>query len=84
MMACSSMFSVRMMAFVQKETPPVLIGKVISVIMTVAMCAQPLGNAMYGVLFERCSGFEFVVVQFAGLISLLIAVPGRRLFTKLE
>jgi len=84
MMACSSMFSVRMMAFVQKETPPVLIGKVISVIMTVAMCAQPLGNAMYGVLFERCSGFEFVVVQFAGLISLLIAVPGRHLFTKLE
>lgn len=84
MMTCSSMFSVQMLAFVQKETPEPLIGKVISVIMTVAMCAQPLGNALYGALFEKCDGFEFAVVQFAGLVSLLIAFSARRLFAKLE
>lgn len=84
MMMCSSMFSVQMLAFVQEETPETLIGKVIAVIMTVAMCAQPLGNAMYGMLFERCGGFEFTVVQFAGLISLCIAISARRLFRKLK
>lgn len=78
-MVLSTMFSVQMLSFVQAETPGHLIGKVIAVILTIAMCAQPLGNALYGVLFELCEGFEFVVIWFAGGISLMIALgAGRR------
>ena len=51
--------------------------------MTVAMCAQPLGNAFYGVLFELCRGAEFAVVFFAGAVSLVIAVRSRKIFTNL-
>lgn len=54
--------------------PSNLIGKVIAVILTVSMCAQPLGNALYGVLFELCKGFEYVVVLFSGVVSLVIAI----------
>lgn len=79
-MICSTIFSVLMMSFVQTETPPHLIGKVIAVILTVSMCAQPLGNALYGVLFEVCTGMEFAVVFFSGVISLLIAVCARGIF----
>lgn len=61
------------------ETPQDLIGKVIAVILTISMCAQPVGNAMYGVLFEACKGFEFAVVLFAGVVSLLIAVAAGRI-----
>lgn len=79
MMICSTVFMVQMISFVQTETPQDLIGKVIAVILTVSMCAQPLGNAMYGFLFEACGGFEFAVILFAGAVSLLIAVAAGRI-----
>ena len=55
-MIFSTIFTVQMMSFIQTETPQNLIGKVIAVILTVSMCAQPLGNALYGILFEVCRG----------------------------
>lgn len=79
-MVCSTMFTVQMMSFVQAETPQRLIGKVIAVILTVAMCAQPLGNAFYGVMFEICRGWEAGVILFAGGVSLLIAVGTKNVF----
>lgn len=79
-MVCSTVFTVQMMSFIQTETPSNLIGKVISVILTVAMCAQPLGNAFYGVLFEICRGYEYAVVLFSGIISLMIAIRARHIF----
>ncbi len=82
-MALSTVFTVQVMSVIQRETPEKLLGKVISVIMTVAMCAQPLGNAFYGVLFELCRGAEFAVVFFAGAVSLVIAVRSRKIFTNL-
>lgn len=79
-MTCCTVFTILMMTFYQTVTPPHLLGKVVAVIITVAMCAQPLGNAMYGVLFELCKGFEYAVVLFAGAVSLGIAVVMRKIF----
>lgn len=79
-MLFSTVFTVQMMAFVQTETSQNLIGKVIAVIFTISMCAQPIGNAFYGVLFEICSGFEFAVLLFAGIVSMIIAVSTRNIF----
>lgn len=83
-MTCCTMFTVQMMAFFQMVTPPNLLGKVIAVIMTIAMCAQPFGNAMYGALFEFCKGFEYAVVLFAAVASLAIAVGMRGIFKDFE
>lgn len=79
-MVFSTIFTVQMMSFVQTETPQNLIGKVIAVILTVSMCAQPLGNAFYGILFELCRGYEYAVVFFSGVVSLIIAVSARNIF----
>ena len=79
-MVFSTIFTVQMMSFLQTETPQNLIGKVIAVIFTVAMCAQTLGNALYGVLFEICRGMEYVVVLFSGAASLILAVSTRNVF----
>lgn len=81
-MVCSTIFVVQMMSFIQRETPQNLIGKVIAVILTVSMCAQPLGNALYGILFEVCRGYEYTVVLFSGIISLIIAISTRNIFKK--
>lgn len=82
-MIFSTIFTVQMMSFVQTETPQHLLGKVIAVILTIAMCAQPLGSALYGILFEVCEGVEFGVILFAGGASLLIAVSTRHIFKEL-
>lgn len=84
LMGLSTIFSIQMMSFVQTETPQNLIGKVIAVILTVAMCAQPLGNAMYGVLFDLCKGYEYAVIFFAGIVSLIIALRTKNVFKTIE
>ena len=81
-MVFSTIFTVQMMSFVQLETPQNLIGKVIAVILTVSMCAQPLGNALYGILFEICKGYEYTVVLFSGVVSLIIAINTRNIFKR--
>lgn len=81
-MVFSTIFTVQMMSFFQEETPQNLIGKVIAVILTIAMCAQPSGNAFYGVLFEIFKGLEYLVVLFAGGISLVIAMGTRRILKR--
>ena len=80
-MTFSAMFTVQMMSFMQRETPQNLIGKVIAVVLTVSMCAQPVGNALYGVLFEICEGFEAAVVLFSGAVSLGVAIRARHIFS---
>lgn len=79
-MILSTVFTVQMMSFMQAETPRNLIGKVIALALTIAMCAQPLGNALYGVLFEICEGREYAVVLFSGAVSLVIAVRAGSVF----
>ncbi len=83
-LAFSTIFTIQMLSFIQTETPKNLIGKVISVILTVSMCAQPLGNAFYGVLFEICKGREYIVVLFSGVVSLIIAILAKRILGKLS
>ena len=76
----STIFTVQMMSFMQMETPQELIGKVIAAVLMFSMCAQPLGNALYGVLFDLCEGYEYVVILFAGSVSLVIAVCTKKIF----
>ena len=54
-----------------------------SVILTISMCAQPLGNVLYGVLFERLRGREFVVILLAAAASSVLAVSTKRVFQAL-
>lgn len=65
-MVFATVFSVQVMSFIQAQTPLELVGKVIALVLTVSMCAQPLGNALYGVLFEICQGQEFMVILLGG------------------
>ena len=82
MAVLSTLFSVQMLTLVQAETPSRLIGKVIALIFTLSTCAQPLGNALYGILFDLFSGREYLAILFSGITSLLIAFRAQILFKK--
>lgn len=79
-MVLSTIFTIQMLSFVQSVTPQELTGKVIAVILAGSMCSQPLGNALYGIFFEICKGYEFAVILFAGITSLIVAISSKNIF----
>ena len=81
-MVLSTMLVVRLSAAVQGQTPPELLGKVMAFIMAVSNCASPLGQAVYGVLFERYPAWA--VLMGAACAAGVAAFYSRRVFHRLE
>ena len=82
-MIFSTMFSIQMLAVVQTQTPAHLIGKVIACIMAFIMCAQPAGQMLYGILFEKMSkGTPFIMIG-TGAVSFLIALYAKNILREL-
>lgn len=79
-MALATVFSVQMMAAVQLETPPQLVGKVIALMIALSMCAQPLGQAVYGALFEQFPAGGGAILLAAALLSAGLSLLSRRIF----
>ncbi len=84
LMVCATMFSVQMMVFVQAETPKHLVGKVISVTIAIATCSQPVGQALYGVLFDMMERQPGVIVFATGMIAVIICVASRKIFGEIN
>ncbi|MEG2012323.1 MAG: MFS transporter [Anaerovoracaceae bacterium] len=83
-MALATMFSVQMIATVQKETPSHLIGKVIALMMSLAMCAQPIGQAIYGVVFDILANNTGYILITVAVIASLISLSSKRAFRKFD
>ncbi|MGL4606259.1 MAG: MFS transporter [Eubacteriaceae bacterium] len=84
MMSSATMVTVQLLSFIQRETPTNLTGKVLSWVMAFAMCAQPLGQAMYGFLFDVFQTTPYYVVFGAGIISGCIAILSKKVFQNIE
>lgn len=83
-MVFSTMFSIQMLAVVQTQTPAWLTGKVIACIMAFIMCAQPVGQLLYGLLFEEISGEMPFIMIGTGVVSFFIALYARNILKELE
>lgn len=79
-----SLFSIQMITYVQMITPSHLIGKIMSVVMSISMCASPLGQAAYGFLFEHFKGAIWIAFPIVGLLCGGIAITTRKAFHSLE
>lgn len=84
LMMISTVFSIQMLAFIQGETPPHLIGKVISCVLMMSLCAQPIGNAMYGVLFDLLSATPWVLIFGVFGVSVLISAASKKVFLTMK
>ena len=51
-MACAMLFTVAAQTYLQRATPLHLMGKVAAFVSAISTCAMPLGQALYGVLFQ--------------------------------
>lgn len=77
-----SIFSTYAMSVIQSRTPKQLMGKVMSYVFTLSLCAQPLGQLIYGYLFDRFSSEIFWVLFLSGLAVCLIGFLSKGFFEK--
>jgi MFS family permease len=67
-------FNIFALSLIQQKTPQHLMGKVMSYISTIVMCAQPLGQIIYGFLFDSLSNAVYFVLIPSGLIVCIIGI----------
>lgn len=73
-MAFAALFNIAAQTFLQQQTPSALLGKVGAFVTTICTCAIPLGQAMYGGLFELFKAAPWAVVLFGAVMSLLLTL----------
>ena len=77
-------FNIFALSLVQQKTPQHLMGKVMSYISTIVMCAQPLGQIVYGFLFDNLRVSVFLVLIPSGLIVCAVGMFSTGFFRKLD
>ncbi|MEG2016958.1 MAG: MFS transporter [Clostridium sp.] len=83
-MTLATIFSIQMIATVQTETPPHLVGKVIACMMSFSMCAQPIGQSIYGLLFDKCQNNIGFILLGSAIISVLISLASKNIFKNIK
>ncbi len=77
-------FSTYAITLIQQRTPEQLMGKVMSCVFTLSMCAQPVGQMVYGALFDCFSDRVYWVLIPTGMLICLIAVASRGFLKRME
>lgn len=81
-MIFATIFSIQMIAMVQTETKPHLVGKVIACMMAFSMCSQPIGQALYGFLFDTFHSNCYIILFIVSIISCAIALVSKKVFSR--
>ena len=79
-----TIFSIFVLSATQRKTPNHLLGKVTAYTMTLTMCAQPLGQSLYGLLFDTFSNSLYIVLIATSVIAVMIGILARSVFYRLE
>lgn len=84
MQATISIFSIFAVSLIQQNTPNDLIGKIMAYTSAVTMCAQPVGQMVYGFLFDRFREAVYLVLIPSGIIVCVSGLLAAGFFRKLE
>lgn len=74
-------FSVMGLCLIQQRTPAALTGKVMAFVMSLSLCAQPLGQLLYGFAFDVMA--PWIVLLGTGAVMTGAAVASRKFFALL-
>lgn len=83
-MAASTLFVIQMFTLIQQQTPPQLIGKVMAALMSIGMCASPIGQSIYGLLFDAFLDTSWAILIGASGAALLISLYSKKTFQTIE
>ncbi len=79
-----SIFSIFAVSLIQQRTPGHLIGKVMAYTSTITLCVQPIGQIVYGFLFDRFSDMIYLCLIPTGIIVCAVGFSAAGFFRKME
>lgn len=79
-LACG-VFSIQGLCLIQQQTPAALTGKVMAFVMSISMCAQPLGQLLYGLAFDALP--PWLILLTTGTAVTVVAWASRGFFARL-
>lgn len=82
MMAAAAVFQIQLNAFLQTLVPAEQVGRAISGFTVAACLPQPVGQALFGLAYEKAAAFPALVPLTAAVASFFIAVAAVRYFRK--
>ena len=83
-LSLAAIFNVAAQTYAQQQTPVQYLGKVSSFITVICVCALPLGQAMYGGLFQLFQNSVYIVVFLAAAISILLSLYTKKTMQDLK
>ena len=83
-MITATLLMIRVMGYIQVETPEEILGKVISVLGALMICTHPLGFFLGGVLFQRLENTAWAVIFLAAVVSLGITLWSAQHFRRIS
>ena len=82
--AVSTMFTIQALTYLQQITPRHLVGKVIAVVMALCTISQPIGQAVYGIAFEKFDNYPELVISVGILLATILSIASRSVFIHIE
>lgn len=79
-----SIFSIFAVSLIQQRTPNHLIGKIMAYTSAVTLCVQPIGQIMYGFLFDRFRNMIYLCFIPTGVIVCAVGMSSMGFFRKME
>ncbi|MFE3572697.1 MFS transporter [Lysinibacillus sp. NPDC059133] len=74
-----TIISIYVITVVQKETPNENLGKVMAIIIAVSQCMAPIGQILYGLLFEAFSVKVYVPILMISIAMVVMAIATKRI-----
>jgi len=73
MTVLASLYNVQTSSYYQLSTPGELLGKVMAFMSCISMCASPIGQAIYGVLFEALRSRMYIITLVSLAFGLVLS-----------
>lgn len=84
LLVLETLFTIQIMSYIQILTPGKLTGKVISCVMCICMCTNPLGQFIYGIVFETIGEYTYLPFYAAAIIMMGVVLATRSVFREVE
>lgn len=84
MQTAVNLFSIFAVSMIQQRTPNQLLGKVMAYTSAVTMCIQPIGQIVYGFLFDRFCDSIYLVLISTGVAVCAVGMLSTGFFADLE
>ena len=81
--SCASIFSVFAVSAIELKTPPHLLGKIMALVTTVSICVEPLGRAVYGVLFDVFRNHISILLLATAIFTMMVSFTAKRPLSEL-